>query len=75
MAEIDELFVAAPLRRQGIGQGLLGRARNDLAVRGCHCLQLQVADDNEQAQGFYARMGFTPKSGYRLWLAALDART
>ncbi len=71
MAEIDELFVAAPHRRRGIGQGLLDRARTDLAARGCHCLQMQVADDNAQARGFYSRLGFEQKKGYRLWLAAL----
>ena len=74
MAEIDELFVAAPYRRQGIGQALLERARTDLAARGCHYLQMQVADDNHEAQGFYTRLGFKQKTGYRLWLAPLDAR-
>ena len=72
MAEIDELFVAAPLRGRGIGRALLGVAQAQLATRGCHCLQMQVGDDNRQAQGFYTRMGFKPKTGYRLWLAALD---
>jgi ribosomal protein S18 acetylase RimI-like enzyme len=71
MAEIDELFVAAPYRQQGIGQALLARARTDLAARGHHCLQMQVADDNAQAQGFYTRLGFKQKTGYRLWLAPL----
>jgi ribosomal protein S18 acetylase RimI-like enzyme len=73
-AEIDELFVATAYRRQGIGQALLGRAQAELATRGCHYLQMQVADDNAQAQQFYSRLGFTQKTGYRLWLAALDAR-
>jgi ribosomal protein S18 acetylase RimI-like enzyme len=70
-AEIDELFVAAPYRRQGIGQALVGRAKPELAGRGCHYLQMQVADDNAEAQGFYTRRGFKPKGGYRLWLAPL----
>lgn len=74
MAEIDELFVALPNRRQGIGQALLGRARTKLAARGCHHLQMQVADDNAEAQGFYSRLGFKQKSGYRLWLAPLDTQ-
>ncbi len=75
IAEIDELFVAAPYRRQGIGRALLGRAHAELATRGCRCLQMQVADDNPEAQGFYSRLGFEQKTGYRLWLAALDAGT
>jgi ribosomal protein S18 acetylase RimI-like enzyme len=74
MAEIDELFVAAPYRRQGAGQALLARARTDLATRGCRCLQMQVADGNHQAQGFYTSLGFNEKTGYRLWLAPLNAQ-
>jgi ribosomal protein S18 acetylase RimI-like enzyme len=74
MAEIDELFVATAHRRQGIGQALLAKARTELAARGCHCLQMQVADDNGEAQGFYTRLGFKQKTGYRLWLAALDTQ-
>jgi ribosomal protein S18 acetylase RimI-like enzyme len=74
MAEIDELFVATAFRRQGIGQALVGRAQTELATRGCRYLQMQVADDNAPAQGFYSGLGFAQKTGYRLWLAALDAQ-
>src|ERR1700693_4139854 len=63
MAEIDELFVSAEHRRRGVGQGLLARARAELAARGCGALQLQVADGNTQSQGFYSRLGFKEKSG------------
>ena len=73
MAEIDELFVAAPYRRQGLGQALMDRAKSELAVRGCRYLQMQVTDGNEEAQGFYRQLGFMRKDGYRLWLAALPA--
>jgi ribosomal protein S18 acetylase RimI-like enzyme len=71
MAEVDELYVDTPYRRQRIGQALLGRARMDLVARGCHYLQMQVADDNAPAQEFYAQQGYKQKSGYRLWLAPL----
>jgi len=71
MAEIDELFVAADYRQQGIGQGLLARMRAELAARGCVCLQMQVADGNTRTQGFYSRLGFKEKNGYRLWVAPL----
>jgi ribosomal protein S18 acetylase RimI-like enzyme len=71
MAEVDELYVDTPYRRQRIGQALLGRARMDLAARGCHYLQMQVAEDNAPAQEFYAQQGFKQKTGYRLWLASL----
>lgn len=71
MAEIDEFFVSAPYRRQGIGQALLARARSSLAALGCVCLQMQVADGNAVARDFYTRQGFEEKTGYRLWLAPL----
>jgi len=71
MAEIDEMFVARPYRRQGIGQALLDKAQTELTARGCRYLQMQVADDNAEAHVFYTRLGFKPKPGYRLWLASL----
>jgi ribosomal protein S18 acetylase RimI-like enzyme len=73
MAEVDEFFVGAPYRRQGIGQALLARARSSLAALGCVCLQMQVADGNAQARDFYTRQGFEEKSGYRLWLSPLHS--
>jgi ribosomal protein S18 acetylase RimI-like enzyme len=73
MAEIDELFVSPEHRRHGIGLALLARARAELAAHGCGWLQLQVADGNTQSQGFYSKLGFKQKSGYRLWMAPLPA--
>ena len=72
MAEIDELYVHAPWRSQGIGQQLLAAARAALAARACVSLQMQVADDNDRAQRFYAQLGFRQKGGYRLWVAQLS---
>jgi ribosomal protein S18 acetylase RimI-like enzyme len=71
MAEIDELFVSAEYRRRGIGQALLAGARSTLLARGCVGLQMQVADSNTQSQGFYSRLGFKEKSGYRIWVSPL----
>jgi len=73
MAEIDELYVVAPWRGQGVGQQLVAAAQGELAVRACVSLQMQVADDNERAQRFYARLGFRQKHGYRLWVAPLSS--
>jgi hypothetical protein len=33
---------------------------------------MQVADDNDRAQRFYAQLGFRQKGGYRLWVAQLS---
>lgn len=73
MAEIDELFVEAAHRRQGIARSLLQRALSQLAARGCVALQMQVSEHNAPAEGFWAGLGFSPKAGYRLWLATLSA--
>jgi ribosomal protein S18 acetylase RimI-like enzyme len=73
IAEIDEIFVAAPYRRQGIGHALLASARSSLGALGCVSLQMQVADGNALAQRFYEKEGFAEKTGYRLWLAPLRA--
>jgi ribosomal protein S18 acetylase RimI-like enzyme len=73
MAEVDEFFVSARYRRQGIGQVLLARARSSLAALGCLCLQMQVADANALARRFYTQLGFEEKAGYRLWLAPLQS--
>ena len=71
MAEIDELFVREDLRGQGIGRALVAQASGELPARGCHLLQMQVADGNLEAQRFYRRLDFGEKSGYRLWIRAL----
>jgi ribosomal protein S18 acetylase RimI-like enzyme len=73
MAEIDELYVEAAHRRRGIGRSLLQRALGQLAARGCVALQMQVSEHNAAARNFWARLGFSPKAGYRLWLAPLGA--
>jgi ribosomal protein S18 acetylase RimI-like enzyme len=74
MAEVDELYVDAPWRRQGVARRLLAAARAELAARACVSLQMQVADDNERAQRFYAQLGFRQKPGYRLWVAPLPGQ-
>jgi len=61
MAEIDELFVRPQSRGRGLGQALLAAARTGLAGCECRWLQMQVADDNPDAQHFYARLGFRQK--------------
>jgi ribosomal protein S18 acetylase RimI-like enzyme len=71
MAEVDEFFVEEASRGRGIGRRMLETARHALAREGCAALQLQVADDNRQAQKFYSSFGFGPKQSYRLWTVAL----
>jgi GNAT superfamily N-acetyltransferase len=58
MAEIDELFVLAAERSQGIGARLLTVAEDALAAGGCVRLQLQISEGNAPAQALYERRGY-----------------
>jgi ribosomal protein S18 acetylase RimI-like enzyme len=71
MAEVDELFVLPEERAHGIGTALLAAAEADLAQRGCQRLQLQLAAGNTRARGFYERLGYGERAGYRLLDKAL----
>jgi GNAT superfamily N-acetyltransferase len=66
MGEIDELFVLPEARARGLGAALLTAAETWLAGRGCRRLQLQLNPANHAARAFYARRGFTARSGYEL---------
>jgi GNAT superfamily N-acetyltransferase len=66
MAEIDELFVTPAGRSVGVGSRLLESAARDLEARGLVRLQLQLAVGNHHARAFYARRGFSARTGYEL---------
>lgn len=56
--EILNLAIAPGLRRQGVGQGLLGAGLADLADRGAQEVFLEVRESNHAARELYARAGF-----------------
>ena len=58
-AEIIDLWVAPPARRQGIAAALLDRLATDLEARGAIRLFLEVAVDNAAASALYRKHGFT----------------
>ena len=72
MAEIDEFFVVPTVRTGGVGAALLYVAEDELAARGCVCVQLQLARDNFRAHGFYQRNGYNEREGYELLDKRLD---
>jgi GNAT superfamily N-acetyltransferase len=65
-AEIDELFVLAAYRAQGVGASLLKAAETEFARRGCRKVALQLSRHNEGARAFYHRSGYTERAGYEL---------
>lgn len=62
VGEIDSLFVDESHRGQGIGTELMHRALGWLADRGAKSTIIGVAEGNERALRFYARLGFVPRS-------------
>lgn len=67
MAEIDEFFVEAERRSQGLGVRLLAAAEQEMAGKGVLRLQLQLRHDNAAARVFYERSGFRRRADYELF--------
>lgn len=61
-AEITELYVRPPFRRQGIGAALVRAAVNCSRSRGCSELHLLVDPANQEAHAFYEASGFSRDS-------------
>jgi GNAT superfamily N-acetyltransferase len=74
MAEIDEVFVSAEMRSQGLGSLLMAHAEQELAQRGVTRLQLQLGVGNERARSFYESRGFRRRAGYELLDKPLPSR-
>ncbi|MFZ1468153.1 MAG: GNAT family N-acetyltransferase [Paracoccaceae bacterium] len=61
-AFVTDLWVDASQRGTGLGRSLLIHVRDTVAARwGASFLRLNYYAENPGAQGFYTRLGFTPK--------------
>lgn len=63
-ASIEELYVRPQARRQGIASALLEAAGKRCTERNISYVEVQVDDD--QAELFYAALGFEPEKGNRI---------
>lgn len=57
--KLHKLYVITTIQKTGAGKGLLLFVMQDVQQQGCKHLILQVNRENENAIGFYKRMGFT----------------
>ena len=55
---IRDLFVAEPVRRRGVGRGLLDHVADQARTAGAHRLALQADASNDLALQLYAKCGF-----------------
>jgi GNAT superfamily N-acetyltransferase len=72
-AEIDEFFVVPDHRASGVGSQLLREAEAESVRQGCTNISLQISTSNRRAKEFYARRGYSQRSGFQLLEKALGA--
>ncbi|MDO6808619.1 GNAT family N-acetyltransferase [Zobellia galactanivorans] len=64
---LNDLFVEAKYRKQGIGEALIKRAMEFAQSKGAKFVELSTAVDNFTAQGLYESLGFKklkPDAGF-----------
>lgn len=65
-AAIDELYVIAEARGQGVGRLLVQHAETEMRKAGCVHIEMEVAARNGRAQRFYSLLGFASRAGYSM---------
>jgi len=58
-AQVEGVRVDSARRGGGIGAALMRHAMEEARAAGCGVMQLTTRTDRTEAQGFYARLGFT----------------
>ncbi|MGB9988359.1 GNAT family N-acetyltransferase [Pseudoduganella rhizocola] len=67
-AAIDDLFVHAGYRRQGVAYALLAALLDDCSARGCRSVYVEVGASNAGATALYERFGLKPYEDDRITL-------
>ena len=62
-AYLEELYVAPPLRGQGLGRALLDLAMQTARERGAIWIELGTSEDDVAARGLYESAGFINREG------------
>ena len=70
---LEDLFVVPERRGGGVGRALLERLAQIAVDRGCGRLEWAVLDWNEDAIGFYKRLGATPNSEWTVYRLTGDS--
>jgi GNAT superfamily N-acetyltransferase len=65
---IQDLYVEAAERGNGVGRQLLAAAAREGRTRSCHSVLLAAQTSNAEATRFYTRLGFRCLENERLWL-------
>ncbi|MDX1460072.1 MAG: GNAT family N-acetyltransferase [Xanthomonadales bacterium] len=63
---IDEIYLQAPFRGQGIGALVLDKIMDWAGEQGLRAVHLEVAESNRSAIGLYGSRGFEYRRGYHL---------
>ena len=63
---VQEIAVAAPWRRRGVGRRLLAAAEEWLFARGVGEIQARVSRHNDLSQGFWSDRGYAPEIEIRV---------
>ena len=64
---LEDLFVEEAARGSGAGRALFQALAREAKARGCARMDWAVLDWNEQARGFYARLGGHHSTGWQPW--------
>ncbi|MCB0208949.1 MAG: GNAT family N-acetyltransferase [Anaerolineae bacterium] len=65
-AFVDEFFIEAPARGQGLGRAVLDAIKIKAANQGIVALHLEVARTNRRAKALYTQLGFEAREHFHL---------